>query len=201
MEDHLSEPIESHDEDLFASPPPAWPKWIGGLAIAWGGLMLTCTGFGAVMLPLQGNLMKPLIEGAPFPDALTPTAMDWAMLAVGLALTLSLLFGGIFCVMRNTLSRVLILIWAIPSIPLSLYSYTVQMGKQDSLREWAKQYPDTQYAQMLQSQGATGQQIGEIIGLALTIVLGVLIPAFFILWFGFIKTKPEQMTGTEDGVV
>ena len=93
------------------------------------------------------------------------------------------------------------MIWAIPSIPLSLYSYTVQMGKQDSLREWAKQYPDTQYAQMLQSQGATGQQIGEIIGLALTIVLGVLIPAFFILWFGFIKTKPEQMTGTEDGVV
>lgn len=100
--------------------------------------------------------------------------------------------------MRNPLSRLLILIWAIPSIPMALYNYTVQMDKQASLQEWAKQYPDTQYAQMLSAQGATGQQIGQIVALVLTILLGVVVPAFFIIWFGFMKTKPEQMTGSEE---
>ncbi len=193
--DHLSEPTESYDNDLFEGPPPAWPKWIGGLAIAWGALMLTCTGIGAVMMPMQSKFMKPMIEGAPMPDALIPTPLDWGFIAIGFVMTLLLLFGGIFCVSRNPVSRVMILIWAIPSIPMSLFNYTIQMGKQESLREWAKQYPNTQYGEMLNAQGAAGQQVTEIVGLVITILLGVIIPAFFIVWFGFVKTKPEQMTG------
>lgn len=194
----LNEPVDSYDEDLFAGPAPAWPKWIGGLAIAWGGIMLTCTGIGMVMLPMQSKFMGPMIEGAPMPDAFIVKPMDWAMMGVGLVMTFFLLFGGIFCVMRNPISRILILIWAIPSIPMSLYSFMVQMDKQASLQEWAKQYPDTQYAQMLSQSGAVGQQVGQIIGLVFTILLGVVVPAFFIIWFGFIKTKPEQMTGSEE---
>ena len=198
MEDHLSEPIESHDEDLFASPPPAWPKWIGGLAIAWGGLGLTCVGLGGLGLAFQGKLVEPALEGAPLPDALVATGLDWALLGISLLITFVLLFGGIFCVMRSPVGRKLILIWAIVSIPTALWSYSIQSGKQASLIEWAKTYPDTQYAQQVQmSTGAVGQAIG----LGLTIIFGVLVPGFFILWFGFIKTKPEQMTGTEDGVV
>lgn len=201
MNDELTEPIESYEEDFSASPPPAWPKWIGGLAIVWGGLMLTCTGLGAVALPFQAKMMAPLIEGAPMPDALKAEPLDWVLLGVGLIFTLCLLFGGIFCVSRNAFGRVLILVWAIPSIPMALYSYVRQMDKQQSLRDWAEQYPDTQYAEMLRTQGATGQQIGEIIGLVLTILLGVIVPAFFILWFGFIKTKPEQFTGSDDDLL
>jgi hypothetical protein len=194
----LNEPVDSYDEDLFAGPAPSWPKWIGGLAIAWGGIMLTCTGIGMVMLPMQAKFMGPMIEGAPMPDAFIVKPMDWAMMGVGLVMTFFLLFGGIFCVMRNPISRILILIWAIPSIPMSIYSFMVQMDKQASLQEWAKQYPDTQYAQMLNQSGAMGQQVGQIIGLVFTILLGVVVPAFFIIWFGFIKTKPEQMTGSEE---
>ncbi len=33
--DQLADPIESYDDDVLSRPPPAWPKWIGGLAIAW----------------------------------------------------------------------------------------------------------------------------------------------------------------------
>lgn len=198
MNEQLSEPIDSYDGDLFASPPPAWPKWIGGLAIAWGGLMLTCTGAGAIMLPMQAKLMAPMIEGAPVPDAMIATPIDWAFIALGGIFTFCLLFGGIFCVMRNPLSKLLILIWAIPSIPMALYNYTIQMDKQASLRDWAKQYPDTQYAEALNAQGQTGQQVGMVVALVLTILLGVVVPAFFILWFGFIKSKPEQMTGGEE---
>jgi membrane protein implicated in regulation of membrane protease activity len=54
---------------------------------------------------------------------------------------------------------------------------------------------------MLNSQGDTGQQVTLIVGLVLTILLGVLIPAFFIVWFGFIKTKAEQMLGSEEEII
>lgn len=163
--------------------------------------MLTCTGIMAVMAPLGPKMIEPMLDGAPMPEGLTVGPIDWVMIVVGLVLTLSLLFGGIFCVMRNPTARLLILIWAIPSIPFSLFNYMHQMDKQASVREWAKQYPDTEYARVLAAQGAQAQQIGEIIGLVMTIALGVVIPAFFIIWFGLIKTKPEQMTGTNNAVV
>ncbi len=198
MTEQLTVPDESYDDDLFEGPPPAWPKWIGGIAIAWGALMLTCTGIGAVMLPLQAKFMEPLLEGAPMPDGMKASGVDWVLMGIGLVLTLLLLFGGIFCVARNPISRIMILIWGVVSIPLSLLSYMRQMEKQESIRVWAEQYPDSPLAQQMNAGGQAGQQIGEIIGLVLTILLGVLIPAFFVIWFGLIKTKPEQMTGTAE---
>lgn len=190
--------FDHHHDDLNSSPAPAWPKWIGGLTIAYAALMLTCAGLGTAMLPLQERMVEPLLEGAPMPEGMKATGMDWALMGTGLVLTLFLLFGGIFCVTRNPLARILVLIWAVPSIPMSLYNYVRQMEKQDSIRAWAEQYPSSPLAQQMNAGGQAGQQIGEIIGLVFTILLGVLVPAFYIIWFGFIKSKPEQMTGSSD---
>jgi len=198
MSEQLTEPLESYDEELFAGAYPAWPKWIGGLAIAFGAFFFTCGGLGAAFAPFQSKLMERMLDGAPMPDGLVFHTVDWILLGVGIVTSLILLFGGIFCVMRSPSSRLMILVWAITSIPLSLYNYTRQMDKQESIQQWAQQYPDTPYGEMTISQGATGQQIGQIVTLVLTIILGVLVPAFFILWFGLIKTKPEQMTGSEE---
>jgi len=162
--------------------------------------MLTCTGIGAVMLPLQSKFMEPLLEGAPMPDGMKASGMDWALMGIGLALTLLLLFGGIFCVSRNPICRFMILTWGVVSIPLSLFGYVRQMEKQESIRVWAEQYPESPLAQQMNAGGQTGQQIGEIIGLVMTILLGVLVPAFFVIWFGLIKTKPAQMTGAEEAL-
>lgn len=199
--EQLTEPIDTHEDDLDRRPPPSWPKWIGGLAIAFGALFFTCGGLGAAMAPFQAKMMEGLLDGAPMPDGMVFHTQDWVLLGVGIISSLMLLFGGIFCVMRVPLSRVLILIWGVVSIPLSLYQYTRQMDKQESIRQWAQQYPDTQYGQMLNAQGATGQQIGEIAALVLTVLFGILIPAFFLLWFGFIKTKPEQFLGSVDDLL
>lgn len=198
MNEQLSEPIDSYDGDLFASPPPAWPKWIGGLAIAWGGLGLTCSGLGALGSSFQANMIEPMLDGAPMPEAVVPTALDWGLLGIGVLLSLVLLFGGIFCVMRSPVSRVLILGWGLCSLPLALWSYSIQMGKQASLAEWAKLYPDNQYAEQINMMNGG---IGQVIGLAMVLIFGVLVPGFFIIWFGFIKTKPSQLTGVDDQAV
>jgi len=134
------------------------------------------------------------------PDGMKASGMDWALMGIGLALTLLLLFGGIFCVSRNPICRFMILTWGVVSIPLSLFGYVRQMEKQESIRVWAEQYPESPLAQQMNAGGQTGQQIGEIIGLVMTILLGVLVPAFFVIWFGLIKTKPAQMTGAEEAL-
>lgn len=195
MNDQLTEPIDSYEDDLFAGPPPAWPKWIGGLAIAWGGLGLPCTGIASLGLVFQEQMVQQKISGAPMPEVIQNPGLEWVVMIAGLVLTVVLLFGGIFCVMRSPVSRLMILGWGILSLLLSLWSYTIQTAKFNSLQEWAKLYPDTQYAQEINMMsGGIGQ--GVILGM--TILFGVIIPGFFIIWFGFIKTKPEQMTGSEE---
>jgi hypothetical protein len=201
MTDQLTEPIDSHDEDLFAGPAPAWPKWIGGFAIGWGGLMLTCTGLMSVYIIFLPNMVEPGLDGAPLPEAMQLGPVDWSLMGVGTVGILMLIVGGVLCVMRNPTSRILILIWAISSIPLSLVNYVRQMDAQESMRAWAQQYPDTQLAQQMSAGGESAQQIGEVVGLAMTIILGIIIPSFFVIWFGFIKTKPAQMLGSEEEII
>tara|TARA_R110000737_G_scaffold2923_8_gene8842 strand:+ start:97199 stop:97804 length:606 start_codon:yes stop_codon:yes gene_type:complete len=201
MNDQLTEPIDSHDEDLFAGPAPAWPKWIGGFAIGWGGLMLTCTGIMSAYILYLPKMMEPMLEGAPLPEAMQLGLLDWSLMAVGILALLLLIVGGVLCVMRNPLSRVLILIWGISSIPFSLVNYVRQMDAQESMRAWAQQYPDNTIAQNMTAGGQSAQQIGEVVGLAMTIVLGIIVPAFFVVWFGFIKTKPAQMLGAEEEII
>lgn len=200
MNEQHSESTDFHEAELGGAAAPGWPKWIGGVTIAYAAIMLTCTGIGTVMLPLQEKLMAPALDGAPMPDGMKASGVDWFIMGSGLVMTLVLLFGGIFCVTRNPIARILVLLWAVPSIPMSLFSYMRQMDKQESIRAWAEQYPNSPLAQNMNAGGQTGQQVGEIIGLVLTVVLGILIPAFYIMWFGFIKTKPEQMTGSVESI-
>lgn len=201
MNDQLTEPIDSHDEDLFAGPAPAWPKWIGGFAIGWGGLMLTCTGLLSAYVIYLPTLMETALEGAPLPEAMQLGLLDWSLMGVGALSLLLLIVGGVLCVMRNPVSRVLILIWGIASIPLSLVNYVRQMNAQESMQAWAQQYPDNPMAQQMIAGGESAQQISAIVTLAITIFLGIIVPGFFVIWFGFIKTKPAQMLGAEEEII
>lgn len=198
VSEQMTEPTEGIVDGFEVGQPPAWPKWIGGIAIGWAGLMLTCSGVLTVYVAFLPSLVEGSLEGAPMPEAMQLGALDWTLLLTGIALLFALLFGGIFCVTRNPLCRVLILLWGVSSIPLSLVNYVRQMDAQASLQKWAEQYPDTPLAQQLTAGGDTGQQVGQIISLVITILLGVIIPAFFIVWFGFIKTKPEHFTGAAE---
>jgi len=197
MGDQLTEPIDSHEDDFTSTPPPAWPKWIGGLAIAWGGLMLTCTGLLTAYIAFLPKLVEPLLEGAPMPEGMILGVLDWALAGLGFALTLVLLFGGIFCVSRKPIGRMMILIWGIATIPVSLFNYVRQIEAQESIQAWTQQYPESPLAQEI----SKGEGASQIIGLVLTIVLGILVPAFFVIWFGFIKTKPEHFTGSDDDLL
>jgi len=177
-----------------------WTKVVGVITILYAALGLTCGGIGAVFLPIQNNMMRGLVDSAPVPDALRTGALDYAILGAGVLLALLLLFGGIMCTAGRPVSRWMCIVYALVTIPLSLANYLIQVGKRDALDEWAGRYPDTQLAEMLRLQQG-GREIGEIVGLVILLVFGILIPAFYLVWFGLVKTKPEMYTGGDEGVV
>lgn len=194
MNEQQSEPSDFHEAELSGASLPSWPKWIGGLAVAWGGLALPCNGLGAVNLVFQEKMVEPKLDGAPMPEVLQHSGQEWAILVISLILGLMLLFGGIFCIARKPISRMMILGWGVLSIPLSLWSYLVVINKLDAQMAWAELHPSTQFAQELEM--AAG--IMPMIVLVMTLVFGVIAPSVAIVWFGLIKTKPEQMTGSEE---
>ncbi len=196
MNEQQSEPTEFHDAELSGASLPSWPKWIGGLAVAWGGLGLPCTGMGALGLAFQKKGVESKLDGAPMPEVFLHPGQEWIIMGIGLALTFLLLFGGIFCIARNPISRMMILGWGLLSIPMALWSYIVQSNKLDSLMAWAELHPSTQYAQELDMAGGFMQ----IVLLVMTLIFGVIAPSVAIVWFGLIKTKPEQMTGSVESI-
>ena len=126
-------------------------------------------------------------------------AVDYAIGGSGFILALVLLFAGIACVTHRPSTRIMHLVYAGISIPLNIVSYLNQMAKQESLQQWAQDYPDNPIAQSMDPSNAAAA-IGQIVGLVFFMLLGIGIPLFYLIWFGLLKTKPIQITGDDEGI-
>ena len=200
MQENESNATEQWEPDELMNPRPKWPKAVGVLSIILGSFGLTCGGFGLAMAPLAGKFVKNALEGDPVPYGMQVHAIDFALGGVGLLLSILLLMAGIAAVTRRPITRPLHLTYASCAIPLNIWGALNQMGKQALNEQWAQDYPNNQMAQRIGDSGNAGAQIGQIIALVLLLVLGIGIPVFYLIWFGLIKTKPEQITGDEEGV-
>lgn len=178
---------------------PKWPKVVGVVSILLASFGLTCGGFGLIMAPLSGSLMSGALNGDPLPYGMEIHALDYAIGGFSLLLSVLLLFAGIAAVTYRPLTRVLHLSYAGVIIPLGIWSYLNQLAKQELNMQWAQEFPNNQMAQSFNGSGA-GAAIGQIVGLVIFILLGVGLPLFYLIWFGLIKTKAEQITGGDEGV-
>ena len=184
-------------------PPPKWPKALGIVSIAIASFGLVCGGLGLAAAPLMGGFMEEQLKGAPLPDAYKMGPVDLTLGIAGLLLSVVLLFAGITLLARSPTGRLLHLVYAIPAIPLNIYAYIHSLNKQASLEQWAIDHPDNPIAQGINQQDpaqAAGQMFGEICGMTMFLGLGVLYPLFLFVWFVAIKVRPEQITGSQDGV-
>lgn len=193
------------DDDHFESdpvfiPPPRWPKFVGIVSIALGGFGLVCGGLGLVATKAFAGMIEPQLEGAPMPPHMVFGTVDYAIAAVGLLISIVLVAGGIALVGRRPVGRTLHLAYAIPALPLNIANMILTLDKQAAAVQWAKDYPDNPIAQSM-NNGATGQQIGNYFTICLFVVLGIALPLFYFVWFMLVKTRAEQITGTEEGVV
>ncbi len=179
--------------------PPLWPKVVGFVCIGMAAFGLCCGGLGLAVSPFLGGMMAGQLNGDPLPPSMTIDAIDYALGGAGLALAVLLLFGGLFLVGRRPLGRTLVLLYTVPAMGVSIFQIVRGFDKQAATEQWARDYPDSMIAQQINSGDPT-QQIGQLVGLAFGLVLGIGFPLFLFVWFAAVKTKPEQITGTEEGV-
>ncbi|HCT43731.1 MAG: hypothetical protein CMJ35_14300 [Phycisphaerae bacterium] len=180
---------------------PRWPKVIGIISIVWASIGLACGGIGLLFLPFASSLMSMgLQEGEPVPYGLVSKPADYAIAGLGFLFALLLLFAGIACVSHRPVTRVMHLVYGLAAIPMSLWSYMNQMHKNELNAQWAKEFPNSEMAQGFDPAQNPAAAAGELIGLVILIVFGFGIPLFYLIWFGLVKTKPEQITGGDEGV-
>ena len=179
---------------------PRWPKVIGIFSIVWGSLGLCCLGLGTAWGVVAPGLVKGQLNGAPMPSGMQMQGTDWALMVISLGMAVLLIFAGITATSYRPNTRIMHLLYGLISIPLVVWSYIHNSAKQESLRAWAEQYPDNPIAQSMDPSQNPGAAVGQILGLVLMIVLGFGIPIFYLVWFGLIKTRPEQITGGDEGV-
>jgi len=180
---------------------PLWPKVIGIISIIWGSLGLICGGFGLVALPFSDKFVSAILEnGEPTPYGMVPTATDYSIAGFGFLLAVLLLFAGITCVSYRPVTRKMHLLYGLISIPITLWSYMNQQHKAELNLQWAKEFPNSPLAESLDPAQNPAAGVGQIVGLALLIVLGFGVPLLYLIWFGLVKTKPEQITGGDEGV-
>ena len=184
-------------ESLEISVRPRWPKVIGIISIVWGSLGLVCGGVGTAWAVVAPSFMEQALDGDPMPDGMKMHAADYGIMGLSLGLALLLLFAGIAAVSYRPVTRMMHLTYGLASFPVVIWSYLNNNAKQASLQEWAQQYPDNPVSQSMQGQGAAA---GQLVGLVLLILLGFGVPLFYLIWFGLLKTKPEQITGGDEGV-
>jgi hypothetical protein len=179
----------SPDTDLFAEP-PRWPKVVGITSIVWASIGLACGVCGIGSLAFMPQLMKMAEQsmGEPYPAALNPPRSLLVLAAVGTLWTFLLLAAGIATVTRRPAGRPLHLLYSIGSVLLAFVNTAFSLQYQNAVAQWAAQNPGSKWAQ---TQGG----VGNMIGIAFGLLLGLAWPAFCIVWFGFIKRKPEDMTG------
>jgi hypothetical protein len=117
--------------------------------------------------------------------------IDYALMGVGTMLTLVLLGAGISTIMRKPVGRALHLVYALLAFPLTAANVWNTLQKSGAMAQWVKDYPNNKIAQ---SQASGGSQIGELIGLAVLLVMGLAWPVFCLIWFGLVKRSTAEMT-------
>lgn len=184
------------DPDVLDLPPEpkSWPKVIGILSIIWASIGLLCAGCGVGLMPVWRGMIEDQLKGAPPPPSMVFGTVDYALMAVGVALTFVLLAAGIATVMRKPAGRALHLAYGALSLPLLAANIWNAMQKSAAMAQWAKDYPDNPIAQ---SQ-ASGGQMGELIGYAFMLCFGLAWPLFCLVWFGLVKRSTAEMTAGLD---
>ncbi len=191
---------EQWEPDELMNPRPKWPKVIGAMSIIIASFGLVCGGTGLAVAPLAGTMMEGMLDGDPLPDGLKMHALDYVIGGTRLIFAALLLIAGIACVIHRPIARILHLFYALCMIPLNIGNYLNGIAKMESLRVWAQQYPNNDYAKTLDPANNPMADIQQVMMLVLLILFGIGIPVFYLIWFGLIKTKPEQFTGDEEGI-
>lgn len=178
-------PPTSQDFSIPAEP-PAWPKVIGIISIVWGSLGLICNTCTLGATALMGSLvqMVPPEQQAEMQRQMQAQSgvANMAIAALGLVLSLVLIFAGVCTLRRQAIGRTLHLAYGAIGLVLTLVGAGLGIVAANKLATGA--------ADPAQAQQA---RVGGLVGAAFGGCLGMAYPLFCLVWFGFVKRTPESM--------
>lgn len=177
--------------DPYVEPPevPKWPKVVGIISTVWGSLGMLCGCLGLAGVMFSGAFQGMMESQGPLPPTMQPGIAQSAQAIAGLLTTVLLLLAGILCINRKPVARPLHLIYAVISLVLLIIGVMIQIDLANEMGQWVKDNPDSPFAQ---NYNATATLL---LGVGLAVVLGLPWPLFCLIWFGFVKRTPEDMTG------
>lgn len=189
MTEHNAPPMEpvagAYDDEM-----KAWPKVIGIISIVLAALGLTCGTIGVAWMFIQPGVMGQIEGGVP-PEMTTIDPVMVAATVLGVCSAVFLLVSGAMLVGRKPVAAKLHLIYAAIAIVLAIWGTMLQLDMQADIAQWVKDNPDAEFAKQQQATGG----VGNMIGLAISLVLSFSWPLFCLLWFGVVKRgKTHEIT-------
>ncbi|TVQ33306.1 MAG: hypothetical protein EA376_02935 [Phycisphaeraceae bacterium] len=177
--------------------PPGWVKPVGILSIVFGslGIIGSVCGLavsGWMISPVWDDMMRQAAEASgdtytPMPKPSIGSLMQQAAL---FAWAIVLLVAGIQTLMRKPVARALHLIWAVGKVVLVIWGTWIGLQYSAQMTEWAEQHGDPQATGMMGFGG-----VASTATTVLMIIWQLAWPTFCLIWFGLVKTKPDDITG------
>lgn len=189
----VAPPTSPDDDDFDFAEPPGWPKVVGIVSIVFAALGLVCGGLGVAWMGFGPGVMQGAannMQGGMPPALTTHNPVMLTLAIVGTLWSLLLLVGGVMCVNRKSVARPMLLIWSVGGAVLTVINIKFQLDMQAEIAQWVSDNPNADFSQQAGSGG-----LSNVLGLAIGVVMGLAWPAFCLIWFGLVKTKPEDMTG------
>lgn len=186
---------------------PGWPKVVGILSLVFGILGVTCGVAGVAMMPLMSGFMEGAMSanaGDTPPPPLMPevTAVGYVSYGFGVLVNVLLIAAGAALLGRKPAGRTLHLAYGLLGVLAAFAGIFVQWQMQNEqaarMEAWLAEYGSTEFGQQMQAQQAMSG-VSNMIGLAIGMVIALAWPLFCMIWFGVVKTRPEQMTGERAG--
>lgn len=199
-------PPTSSDFSLPAEP-PSWPKVIGIISIVWGSLGTLCGICGAVMTVAMGPFMQwaakmqaqapqrggPTLPTTAIPSELTPNGLQMVSAFFWPIATILLIVAGISLLKRAAAGRTLHLASGAISAVFTLVGLAGAFMYQQSASKFIAANSSDAWAQFFSQQ--SGGPSGQLFQAGFIACVGLLYPAFCLVWFGAMKRTHRDMTG------
>jgi hypothetical protein len=197
MSQFESNPPTFGDPD-FPPASPGWPRVIGIISIVWASLGVICNGctaIGPLVQPMIQGMMPANVQQQMQQQAQTQSVgLSVGLAVLGIAMSGLLMFAGIKTLKFQWQGRMLHLLWAIASFVLGVIGGVVgfQQMKQQMAAQMQQMQSDPNTAAQAQNMQPAMETMGYVtFGCMMLFVMAW--PLFVLIWFGLIKTRPEQM--------
>jgi|GEM_PF-1476962 len=199
--------------DLNVSPPtepnldlpperPKWPLVIGWLSVSWAVIFgFCCMGVGAAGIAMVPMSAKAMQDQNPGMDVTLPPHVQLGpamitLLGTGVALSLLLLVAGILTITRKPAGRKAHIAYGVLSIISVIGSTIYQVMQVPVLRAFRAEHPGNPFA----AQSPLGEG-ADYLGAVMGFVIGMVFPAFILIWFLVSKRGRGPMDVDGPGLV